>query len=125
MTFRMHRNLETEFKELFGGAPCPGTKERIGVMSIDSLTRQWIPVADENGYLVAKSKDGRAALIGRMCRRDDGKLCIEIAVRTAIEHDELRRHEFWHANLDDGPRFARRLDEVMQEHISKFRREDN
>ncbi|WP_240702108.1 hypothetical protein [Trinickia terrae] len=84
-------------------------------MSIDSLIRQWTPVASENGYLVAKSKDGHAALLGRMCERDDGKPCIEIVVRAAIKHGELCCPEFWHSDAVD----AQQLYGVMQGHISK------
>lgn len=112
-----------EFEKLFEGRSWPEVNERIGVMSVDSLDRLWVLVSEECGYLIAKSMDGTAALLGRMCRRDDGKLCIEIAVRAEIESIVLRHHEVWHANSADGSRFARRLNEVMQEHISKFQPE--
>jgi len=75
--------------------------ERIGVMSIDSLTRQWEPVGEENGYLIARSKDGKAALLGRMGKREDGKFCIEIAIRATIENNRLSAPEFWHVDLTE------------------------
>ncbi|MCW3658968.1 hypothetical protein [Burkholderia cenocepacia] len=103
-----------EFGKLFEGRSWPEANERIGVMSIDSLDRLWVPVLEDDGYLIATSKDGKAALLGRMCKRDDGKFCIEVVARAAIENNELRHHEFWHVDPADGPRHDRRLDEVLQ-----------
>jgi hypothetical protein len=88
-----------EFAQLFRDRDHPKLSERTGVMSIDSLTRQWEPVAEENGYLIARSMDGNAALLGRMGKRDDGKFCIEIAIRATIENDRLSAPEFWHVDL--------------------------
>lgn len=65
------------FEKLFEGKLWPNTSERLGVMSIDSLNRLWVLVAEECGYLIAKSRDGKGALLGRMCKRDDGKFCVE------------------------------------------------
>ncbi|AOI98720.1 hypothetical protein [Burkholderia sp. LA-2-3-30-S1-D2] len=103
-----------EFETLFEGKPLPEAMERIGVMSVDSLDRLWVPVLEEDGYLIATSKDGKAALLGRMCKRDDGKFCIEVVARAAIENYELRHHEFWHVDPADGLHHARRLDDVLQ-----------
>jgi hypothetical protein len=103
-----------EFEELFEGRSWPEARERIGVMSVDSLNRQWVLVFQEDGYLIAKSLDGKAALLGRMCEREDGKRCIEVVVRAEIENGELRHHEFWHVDTTDEPRHARRIYEVMQ-----------
>lgn len=108
------------FERFFEGTSWPKANERIGVMSVESLDRQWMPVAVEGGYLVAKSKDGKAALLGRMCKRDDGKFCIEVVVRTAIESNELRHYEFWHADPTDEQRHTQRLRELMIDHIGKF-----
>ncbi|WP_226377198.1 MULTISPECIES: hypothetical protein [Burkholderia] len=78
-----------EFEKLFEGRSWPTANERVGVMSVDSLNRQWMPVVVEDCYLVAKSRDGKAALLGRMCKRDDGKFCIEVIVRAKIENKEV------------------------------------
>ncbi len=56
-------------------------------------------IAEDHGYITAKSKDGKAALLGRMGKRDDGKLCVEIVVRAEIENN-------------------RRLYDMMRSHIS-------
>ncbi|WP_321931344.1 hypothetical protein [Burkholderia cenocepacia] len=79
---------------------------------MDSLDRQRVPVAIVDGYLIAKSKDGKAALMGRMGKRGDGKFCIEIVVRAQIERHELHHYEFWHVDPIDEQRHARRLDEA-------------
>jgi hypothetical protein len=85
-----------EFGQFFKDRKHSKMNERMGVMSIDSLTRQWEPVAEENGYLIARSKGGDAALLGKMGERADGKLCIEIAIRATIENDRLSAPEFWY-----------------------------
>lgn len=111
-----------EFEELFEGKSWPEVEERLGVMSVDSLNRQWVLVLEETGYLIARSKDSEAALLGRMGKRDDGKFCIEVVVRAAIEGNELRHYEFWHVDPADESRHARRLNEVMQGHINRQKR---
>ncbi|HDR9160671.1 TPA: hypothetical protein QDB28_001009 [Burkholderia vietnamiensis] len=108
-----------EFEELFEGKSWPEVKERLGVMSVDSLNRQWVLVLEEAGYLIARSKDGEAALLGRMGKRDDGKFCIELVVKARIKNNELHRCEFWHVEVADKPRHARWLREVMQGHLGK------
>ncbi|MFM0302693.1 hypothetical protein PQQ99_21465 [Paraburkholderia sediminicola] len=87
-----------EFGQFFRDKEHPTMNEWIGVMSIDSLTRQWEPFGEENGYLIARSKDGNAALLGRMGKRDDGKFCIEIAIRATIENNRISDPEFWHVD---------------------------
>ncbi|RQU43474.1 hypothetical protein DF147_17705 [Burkholderia cenocepacia] len=112
-----------EFAEVFEGRSWPEVRGRIGVMSVDSLIRQWVLVADECGYLVAKSSDGEAALLGRMCKRDDGKYCIEVIVRAKIENGELRHYEFWYVDAADELRYARRLRELMSGNIRDLQRD--
>ncbi|MBN3831695.1 hypothetical protein G3N64_07450 [Burkholderia sp. Ac-20344] len=105
-------NRRRKFETLFERKSSPETTERIGVMSVDSLNRQWALVVAEDGYLVATSKDGKAALLGRMCKRDDGKFCIEVVVRAQIERRELHHYEFWHGDPIDEQRHAQWLDEA-------------
>lgn len=102
------------FERWFREMPCPEVPERMGVMSMESLDRQWVPVTFVDGYLVAKSKDGKAALMGRMGKRDDGKCCIEVLVRAEIEDKGLYNYEFWYVDPADGYHHARRLDEVVK-----------
>ena len=111
------------FDKVFEGKSWPGAKERVGVMSVDTLNRNWVLVAEDCGYLIAKSRDGKDALLGRMCKRDDGKLCIEVVVRAEIENNELCHYKLWHVDPADGPRHARRLDEVIRSHLSRFQRD--
>lgn len=105
-----------KFGKLFEGKVWPEVSERIGVMSVDSLDQQWIPVAEERGYLVAKSKDGRAALLGRMGKREDGKFCIEVMVRATIENGRLSFPEFWHVDQARAQQFY----DMMRNHINKI-----
>lgn len=119
-----HDDREKEFETTFVGRSWPQTNERIGVMSIGSLARKWTLVAAEHGYLAAMSRDGKAALLGRMCRRDDGKFCVEIIVRTEIESNEFRLREFWHGDPADEQRHTQRLGEMMQDHICNLQRDD-
>lgn len=114
-----------KFGKLFEGKVWPEVPERIGVMSVESLDRRWMPVSVEDGYLIAKSKDRKAALLGRMCKRDDGKFCIEVVVRAEIKTGELHHHEFWHVDPADGPRHARQLDEAIQGRINRQRQDDD
>lgn len=102
------------FERWLRGALCSKVPEQMGVMSIDSLDRQWVFVTVVDGYLIAKSKDGKAVLMGRMGKRDDGKFCIEVSVRAEIENKRLRNYELWHVDPADGYHHVRRLDEVLQ-----------
>lgn len=112
-----------EFEKLFEGRSWPTANERVGVMSVDSLNRQWMSVVVEDGYLVAKSRDGKAALLGRMCKRDDGRFCIEVIVRAKIENNELRHYEFWYVDAADELRYARRLRELISGNIRGLQRD--
>ncbi|MBO7882136.1 hypothetical protein [Burkholderia pseudomallei] len=105
-----------KFGKLFEGKVWPEVLERIGVMSVDSLDRLWIPVAEDGGYLIAKSRDGQAALLGRMGMRYDGKFCIEVMVRATIENGRLSVPEFWHVD----PTRTQQLYDVMRYHINKI-----
>lgn len=110
--------IETDMKfgKLFEGKVWPDVSERIGVMSVDSLDRLWIPVAEEGGYLTAKSRDGQAALLGRMGMRYDGKFCIEVVVRATIENGRLSVPEFWHVEQTR----TQQLYDMMRYHINKI-----
>ena len=105
------------FDKLFQGKSWPEANERIGVMSVDSLNRQWDLVLEERGYLIARLTDGNAVLLGRMCIRDDGKFCIEIVVRATIENNPLRDYEFWHVDLADKLRHLQWLQDVIRDHL--------
>lgn len=91
----------------------PEAQERLGVMSVDTLNRIWTLVLEENGYLIAIAKNGEDALLGRMCKRDDGKFCIEVVVRASIENNMLGCYEFWHVDSTDKQRHAQKLNEVI------------
>jgi hypothetical protein len=108
-----------KFEKLFEGRSWPEAKERIGVMSVDSLNRRWVLVSGGRGYLIAKSSDGRTALLGRMCKRDDGKFCIEIVVRAEIENNELRHYEAWHIGSPEAPGRVRWFGAEMQIHLRR------
>nr|WKF57018.1 hypothetical protein HUO10_001494 [Paraburkholderia busanensis] len=105
------------FETLFEGKSWPKVQERIGVVSVDALNRTWLLVLGEDGYLFAIAKDGEDALLGRMCKRDDRKFCIEIVVRARIENNILGCYEFWHVDSTDKERHARRLNEVIRDHL--------
>ncbi|MGF6369779.1 hypothetical protein OKW40_002529 [Paraburkholderia sp. RAU6.4a] len=107
-----------EFEKLFEERLWPETPERLGVMSVDSLNRNWIFVAAECGYVIALARDGKDALLGRMCKRDDGKFCIEIVVRGPIENNTLGRYRFWHVDSADMQRHAQRLNDVIRDHLA-------
>ncbi|CAB3780774.1 hypothetical protein LMG27177_00997 [Paraburkholderia fynbosensis] len=106
------------FETLYEGKAWPEAKERLGVMSVDTLNRIWLLVLEEDGYLIAIAKNGEDALLGRMCKRDDGKFCIEIVVRAPIENNMLGRYEFWHVDSTDKQRHAQRLNEVIRDHLA-------
>jgi|ERR1700722_20974615 hypothetical protein len=106
------------FETLFEGKSWPEVQERLGVLSVDTLNRTWLLVLGEDGYLIAIAKDGEDALLGRMCKRDDGKFCIEIVVRAPIENNMLGCYEFWHVDSTDKERHARRLNEVIRDHLA-------
>jgi hypothetical protein len=107
------------FDKLFEGKPWPEIQERLGVMSVDSLDREWELVIEKQGYLIAKSRDGMAVLLGRMGKRDDGKFCIEIVVRAVIENHRLDRYQFWYVDAGDEPQYARWLHEVMRANLDQ------
>ncbi|MFD1555416.1 hypothetical protein ACFSHT_07195 [Paraburkholderia silviterrae] len=112
-----------EFEKLFKGRSWPEIKERLGVMSVDTLNRIWLPVLEEDGYLIAIAKNGKDALLGRMGKRDDGKFCIEIVVRAPIENNALGRYQFWYVDSADMQRHAQRLNEVVQSHLNRIQRD--
>lgn len=109
------------FEKLYEGKTWPEVKERLGVMSVDTLNRIWLLVLEEDDYLIAIAKDGKDALLGRMGRRDDGKFCIEIVVRAPIENGRLCHPGFWHGEMTN----SKQLYDVMQDHINRFQRDDN
>lgn len=106
-----------KFENFFEGTSWPPIKERLGVMSVDSLNRIWLPVHEESGYLVAIAKNGENALIGRMGLRDDGKFCIELVVKVKIESQRLRDFEFWFVDTADKERQAQWLENVLEKYL--------
>ncbi|MFM0420026.1 hypothetical protein [Paraburkholderia aromaticivorans] len=106
------------FDRIYEGKTWPGAQERLGVMSVDTLNRVWTLVLEESGYLIAIARNGEDALLGRMCKRDDGKFCIEIVVRAPIENNLPSCYEFWHVDSTDKERHARRLNEVIRDHLA-------
>jgi hypothetical protein len=102
------------FERLFEGRQLPEIKERIGVMSVDTLNRIWQLVCEENGYLVAIAKDHQDALIGRMGKRDDGKFCIERVMKARLEGNTLRDYEFWYVDAADRENQTHRLTLAIQ-----------
>jgi len=112
------KGFDMGFEGLFEGKTWPAVKQQVGVMSVDTLNRIWILVREENGYLIAVSKDGKDALLGRMGRRDDGKFCVEIVVRAPIEMKTLGRYQFWHVESADMQRYAQRLNDVIGDHLA-------
>ena|ERR1700687_3979297 len=107
------------FEKLYEGKTWPEMKERVGVMSVDTLNRIWILVLEEDGYLIAIAKDGKDALVGRMGKRDDGKFCIERVVKAKIENNTLRDYEFWYVDAADRQRQAQWLDDVIRGHLGQ------
>ena len=103
------------FELLFDGKILSEVKEGIGVMSVDSLARHWVPIGARQDKLVAKSKNGRDALLGRMGRRDDGKFCIEVMVRAAIRDGKLDYPEYWHIDMPN----AQRAYDAMQDLVNE------
>ncbi|MEB2488557.1 hypothetical protein SB397_23555 [Burkholderia multivorans] len=103
------------FDLLFDGKVWSEVREGLGVMSAESLARHWVPIGAGQGQLVAKAKNGRAALLGRMGKRADGKFCIEIMARAAIRDGKLDHLEYWHIDVAD----AQRAYDAMQNLINK------
>ncbi len=109
------------FESLYEGKTWPEIEERLGVMSVDTLNRIWTLILEEDGYLIALARNGEDALLGRMGKRDDGKFCIELVVKAAVENNVLSRYEFWYVNSSDKQRHAQRLNNVVCEHLDRFR----
>lgn len=95
----------------------PEVRDGIGVMSIDSLARHWVPISARQGQLVAKAKNGRDALLGRMGRRDDGKFCIEIIARAAIRDGKLDHLEYWHIDMADAQSAYDAMQNLIKERL--------
>lgn len=93
-------------------------KERVGVMSADTLNRIWTLVLEENGYLIAIAKNGEDALLGRMGKRDDGKFCIELVVKAAVENNTLGRYQYWFVDPAGRQRQAQRLGDVIRGYLA-------
>ncbi|WP_261520292.1 hypothetical protein [Burkholderia multivorans] len=103
------------FDLLFDGQILSEVREGIGVMSIDSLARHWVPISTRQGQLVAKAKNGRDALLGRMGRRDDGKFCIEIIARAAFHDGQLGHLEYWHIDMADAQKAYAAMQNLIKE----------
>ncbi|WP_233831744.1 hypothetical protein [Paraburkholderia sp. ZP32-5] len=108
-----------QFEQWFEGKLWPVMAERVGVMSVDTLNRLWLPVRTEDGYLVAIAKDGKDALVGRMGKRDDGKFCVERVVKARIDNDTICDFEFWYVDVADRQRQAQWLDGVIRSHLGQ------
>lgn len=106
-----------EFAGSFEGKVWPEIEGRLGVMSIDTLNRIWEFVLEEDGYLIAIAKNGEDALLGRMGKRDDGKFCIELVVKAAVENNTLGRLQYWFVADEDRQRQAQWLSDVIRDHL--------
>lgn len=110
-----------EFDGVFEGKAWPEIEGRLGVMSVDTLNRIWEFVLEEEGYLIAIAKNGEDALVGRMGKRDDGKFCIELVVKAAVENNTLGRRQYWFVDEDDKQRQAQWLSDVIGDHLARYR----
>lgn len=106
------------FESLYEGNTWPKIEGRLGVMSVDTLNRIWEFVLEEDGYLIAIAKNGEDALFGRMGKRDDGKFCIELVVKAAVENNTLGRYQYWFVDPADRKRQAQRLSDVIRSHLA-------
>lgn len=101
-------------ESLFKGK-LPMIREQVGIMSIDTVERLWEVVHHnpETNRLVLISKDKKAALIGRMAKRqDDLKFCIAIEIKAKLDEQwGLCGMETWHMYPSD---YAARFDELHQ-----------
>lgn len=106
------------FDKLFEGKELPLIKEQLGVMSVESLERQWqfVKLVDGNRIVAVMERDG-TCLMGRMGVREDGKRAIAIEVRAWIQKGTLNAFEFWHVAIEDQPVRSRQLWDAMQGHL--------
>jgi hypothetical protein len=107
-----------DFEKLYEGKTWPEIEERLGVVSVDTLNRIWTFVREEDGYLIALAKNGEDALLGRMGKRDDGKFCIELVVKAAVENNTLGRYRYWFVDPADQQRQAQWLSDVIRVHLA-------
>ena len=75
----------------------PQSNARVGIMSVDTLDRQWdlVKLLPRN-RVVAMSKDKEMVLLGRLVTRYDGKFCVELEVQASFENGSLCAFEKWH-----------------------------
>lgn len=99
-----------EFKELFESKTLPTVKQHVGMISIDTLERDWVLVKElPDNRMVIAFKDGKQTVIlGRMAIRDDGKFCFAFEIKAQIDSQwGLCGMEQWHMYPSDYPaRFA-------------------
>ncbi|HDR9073175.1 hypothetical protein [Burkholderia vietnamiensis] len=88
-----------ETRRLFEGRNLPIVKNDIGMISIDTIERQWDLVncdRDANRMvLVSRSRD--IVVVGKMAIRDDGKFCLVFEIWATIDPNlSLREMRQWH-----------------------------
>lgn len=81
------------------GIGLPVAAEQVGVVSIDTLNRNWVHVhtVPADHRMTAISKDGLSVITGLMRKRADGKDCLVIEARWMIENGDLVGQEYWHS----------------------------
>lgn len=105
-----------DIKALFEGKQLPTVKEELGVMSIDTIERLWTVLKElPENRIILISKDHKAALIGKMAIREDGKFCVAIQFKGQIQNNQLTDSEIWHVNVVDETALYREFWEVLHE----------
>lgn len=84
------------FKDAFTSTSLPLLEERLGVMSIDTLERDWELVSFTEEYLIARHQRLNVVLHGTPGIRGDDKFCINVDAKLTFNPDgEITFQEFW------------------------------
>lgn len=115
----MRKGSEMHFHQLFENKELHHVKEQVGVISVESLIRQWDVVAELPGNrLVAKHKTDGAVLMGVMGVREDDKRCVQVEVRGWVQNQQFTGCEFWHvASVDQMGRRNQMLTALRITHL--------
>lgn len=76
-----------EARRLFEGKTLPTVEEDLGMISIDTIERQWdlVHCEAETNRMVLASRSKDVGIVGKMAIRDDGKFCLVFEIWATID----------------------------------------
>ena len=93
-----------EARRIFEGNTLPTVEQGVGMISIDTIERQWdlVHCEPKTNRMVLVSRSREVGIVGKMAIRDDGKFCLVFEIWATIDPNfGLCEIQQWHIDRSE------------------------